>query len=119
ALNRARDQARALVCMSNLRQLSLGLIAYSVVNHGCVVPAYNVPPLPGATTNYTCLGPAQAMDGWASILDRDGFIRANAQSTNSAFYCPQTLDIDAMAQGSTGTSTGKSSGWIQWPMEFP
>lgn len=119
ALTRAREQANAVKCMSNLRQIALGLIAYSVENHGNVVPAYNVPAIAGAATNYICLGPNQAMDGWASILDRDGFVRVSAQSDNSPFYCPETVDIDGMAQGSTGTNGADSRGWIEWPMEFP
>jgi prepilin-type N-terminal cleavage/methylation domain-containing protein/prepilin-type processing-associated H-X9-DG protein len=119
ALTRARDQANSLTCASNLRQICLALIAYSTENHGCVVPSFNLPPLSGSPTNYTSFGFAQAMDGWAAILDRDGFLRTNAESLNSAFCCPDTLDFDAMATGETGTDPGKPRGWIEWPMEFP
>ena len=119
ALTRAKEQANAVVCMSNLQQISLALIAYSTENRGSVLPSFNLPPLPGTTTNYTSFGSAQAMDGWAAILDRDGFLRSSAQSANSAFYCPETSDFDAMANGETGTVPGKASGWIEWPMQFP
>ena len=119
ALTRAKEQANAVVCISNLQQISLALIAYSTENRGSIVPSFNLPSLPGSTTNYTSFGSAQAMDGWAAILDRDGFLRASAQSVNSALFCPQTLDFDAMANGETGTIPAKASGWIEWPMQFP
>jgi prepilin-type N-terminal cleavage/methylation domain-containing protein/prepilin-type processing-associated H-X9-DG protein len=118
-ISRARQQADSIKCMSNLRQIGQALIAYSIDHDGIVVPAYNVPWLPGATTNYTCFGAAQAMDGWAAILDRDGYTREPAQSSNSVFYCPSTSDNDGMAQGPTGTAYQNSRGWIEWPMEFP
>lgn len=118
-LNRAQQQAASIKCMSNLRQIGQALITYSIDHYGVVVPSYNVPWLPGATTNYTCFGAAQAMDGWAAILDRDGYARSPAQSSDSVFYCPSTSDNDGMAQGPTGTAYQNSRGWMEWPMEFP
>src|SRR5690348_2253490 len=42
-LGRARAQANAVKCMSNLRQIAQGLVMYSVANRGYVVPSYNLP----------------------------------------------------------------------------
>ena len=110
ALSRARMEADSLQCQSNLRQISLGLMNYMVSNNGYVVPSFNLPPTsPTATTNYTSIGAAQAMEGWPSILDRDGFVKAPAQdqNTNTVFYCPDTYDIYGMQNGQTTTDPGK------------
>ena len=76
ALARAREQANSIKCMSNLRAIAQGMVNYTTDNKGCVIPSFNLPALPGSTTNYTSIGAAQAMDGWPSILDRDGYVRA-------------------------------------------
>ena len=117
ALNKAREQANSVKCMSNLRQISLGLFAYSAENHGWIIPAFNLPQQPGVTTNYVA-GPNVIMDGWPCILDRDGLVPSLAQDINTAFYCPDTVDINGMANGQTGTYAANPRGWIQWPMEF-
>lgn len=116
ALNKAREQANSIKCMSNLRQISLALVAYTAENKGWIVPSYNLPPQ-GSPTNYVA-GPGTIMDGWPAILDRDGFLRSPAQDQNTAFYCPSTVDINGMANGQTGTYGANSRGWIEWPMTF-
>jgi prepilin-type N-terminal cleavage/methylation domain-containing protein/prepilin-type processing-associated H-X9-DG protein len=117
ALNKAREQANAIKCMSNLRQISIGLIAYTSENKGWIVPSYNLPHVPGSPTAYIA-PPNVIMDGWPSILDRDGFVRGTARDTNTTFYCPNTVDVDGMIAGQTGTYGANSRGWIEWPMEF-
>src|SRR5271155_749727 len=94
ALNRAREQANSVKCMSNIRAIMQGMIDYSTDNQGYIVPSFNLPALPGATTNYTSIGQAQAMDCWASILQRDGYLRSASQdqTVQTAFYCPDTWD---------------------------
>ena len=112
ALNKARQQAYMIKCLSNLRQISEGLFAYSSENRGWVIPSYNLSP-PAVVA-----GPNVIMDGWPAILDRDGFVRAQNLNTDTAFYCPSTVDIDGMAHGQTGTYQANPRGWIEWPMEF-
>jgi prepilin-type N-terminal cleavage/methylation domain-containing protein/prepilin-type processing-associated H-X9-DG protein len=117
ALNKAREQANSIKCMSNLRQISTGLFDYCTENKGWIVPAFNLPQQAGVATNYVA-GANVIMDGWPSILDRDGFVRSAAGDVNTAFYCPNTIDINGMAGGQTGTYAGNPRGWIEWPMEF-
>jgi prepilin-type N-terminal cleavage/methylation domain-containing protein/prepilin-type processing-associated H-X9-DG protein len=117
ALARARAQANAVKCMANLQQISQGLYLYTITNKGYVVPSYNLPFAPGATTNVTG-GPDQPLDGWASILDRDHFVQSKQQNTNSVFFCPDTVDIEGIKDGQTGTDLGKPRGWTDWPMKF-
>jgi prepilin-type N-terminal cleavage/methylation domain-containing protein/prepilin-type processing-associated H-X9-DG protein len=118
ALNKAREQANSIKCMSNLRQISMGLFAYSAENAGYIVPSFNLPPTPGSTTNWVASPNSTIMDGWPCILDRDGFVRSDATSTSTVFYCPDTVDINGMAGGQTGTYAANPRGWIEWPMEF-
>jgi prepilin-type N-terminal cleavage/methylation domain-containing protein/prepilin-type processing-associated H-X9-DG protein len=118
ALSKARGQANSIKCMSNLRQIALGLFAYSAENSGVIVPSFNLPRQPGVATNDVS-GPGVIMDGWPSILDRDGYVRSTSQSATTAFYCPETVDINGMANGQTGTYAANPCGWVEWPMEFP
>src|ERR1700689_4647793 len=63
ALNKAREQANSIKCMSNLRQIAQGLFAYSSENNGWVIPSFNLPQQTGVATNYVS-GPNVIMDGW-------------------------------------------------------
>ncbi|HEY1686862.1 MAG TPA: prepilin-type N-terminal cleavage/methylation domain-containing protein [Tepidisphaeraceae bacterium] len=119
AVNRARAQANAVKCMSNLRTIGQAFINYSSENRGYIVPSFNLPALANSATNYTSIGSAQAMDGWPCILDRDGFLRGAGQaSTSTVFYCPDTFDLYGMQNGQTATNIGKPRGYVEWPMQF-
>jgi prepilin-type processing-associated H-X9-DG protein len=117
SLSRARAQTQAVACRSNLRQIGMGLVLYSGANKDYAVPSYNLPWAPGATTNYTG-GPDQALDGWGPILDRDRFVPTNQRDTNSAFFCPNTVDVEGMKDGQTGDDPDKPRGWTDWPLRF-
>jgi prepilin-type processing-associated H-X9-DG protein len=118
-ISRAQQASRATKCMSNLRVIAQALFNYSTDNRGFVVPAYNLPFAPGAATNFTG-GPQQPMEGWACILDRDGYVRSNAQSESTAFYCPDTFDVPGLETGATGAQVNATPanprGWDEWPM---
>src|ERR1700761_2076139 len=103
ALGRAREQAASVKCMSNLRAIGQALLNYAVDNKGYICPAFNMPIVTPPATNYVSVGAAQAMDGWPSILDRDGYMKSSAhdQATSTAFYCPNTYDIYGMQNGQT------------------
>lgn len=116
-ISRAQAQARAVKCLSNLRQIGMGLVMYSTRNRGNVIPSYNLPPLPGSTTNFKG-GPQQPLDGWACILDRDGLVPSKEQDTNTIFFCPDTVDVEGMKDGQTGNDPAKPRGWTDWPLVF-
>jgi prepilin-type N-terminal cleavage/methylation domain-containing protein/prepilin-type processing-associated H-X9-DG protein len=117
---RAQGHARAVKCMANLRTISQAIVNYTTDNSGYIVPSFNLPRAPGATTNYISIGAAQAMDGWPCILDRDGYLRSTGQDQNAQtiFYCPDTYDIYGMQNGQTLTDPGKPRGYVEWPMTF-
>ncbi len=118
AVNRARAQARAVKCLSNLRQVGMGLVMYNTQNRGYIVPSYNLPSLGAPGSNNFTGGPSQPMDGWACILDRDGLVPTPEQNTNTVFFCPDTYDVEGMKGGQTGTDQGKPRGWTDWPLVF-
>ena len=122
SLARARSAANSVKCLSNLRQIGLALVNYAADHQGRICPSFNLQgPASPVAANYTALGQAQAMDGWPCILDRDGYMRSNAQdraAANTAFYCPDTYDQYGMQYGPTGTNLGNARGYIEWPMMF-
>jgi prepilin-type N-terminal cleavage/methylation domain-containing protein/prepilin-type processing-associated H-X9-DG protein len=120
ALQRARDQATAVKCMSNLRVIGQALLNYTVDNKGYICPAFNMPIVAPGANNYTSIGAAQAMDGWPCILDRDGYIKSAGQdqSVSTVFYCPNTYDVYGMQNGQTLVDPGKPRGYVEWPMVF-
>jgi prepilin-type N-terminal cleavage/methylation domain-containing protein/prepilin-type processing-associated H-X9-DG protein len=115
SLARARAQASALKCQANVREIGLGMVMYTQSNRDFAVPSYNLPWLPGATTNFSG-GANQPLDGWACILDRDRLVRSNQRDKNTTFYCPNTVDVEAIREGGTGADPDKPRGWTDWPM---
>jgi prepilin-type processing-associated H-X9-DG protein len=118
-ISRARAQASSVKCLSNLRQIGLGLVLYVNSNHGYIVPSYNLPSISGPppAVNVTG-GPSQPLDGWACILDRDKLVKGPERDTNTMFYCPDTVDSEGMKDGQTANDPGKPRGWTDWPMVF-
>jgi prepilin-type N-terminal cleavage/methylation domain-containing protein/prepilin-type processing-associated H-X9-DG protein len=127
SLAKARTQADATKCMSNLRQIGSALVMYNTDNRGYIVPAFNLPANPAGTN--TSATSTQAMDGWPAILERDGYLRIGDAGANpsasipeylhTVFFCPNTGDDNAIMLGQTGTDPGGPVGWVDWPMEFP
>jgi prepilin-type processing-associated H-X9-DG protein len=106
-LNGARKRASATQCMSNLRQIGQATVMYSQQNRGWIIPSYTMSGVTGGAT--------VPLEGWAPILDRDGYIKGRAGNENSVFLCPDTLDIEGMKGGQTGSDPGKPKGWMDWP----
>jgi len=71
ALGKARQRANTTRCLSNLRSIGQGLVVYEMQNDNFVVPSYNM------TTPGTAVAQAgDVIDGWPTILDRDGVVPA-------------------------------------------
>src|SRR5579884_939613 len=69
SLGRARERARTTKCLANLHSIGQGLVAYTGLNDGYVVPSFNMP-----TTGAFQANAGEVIDGWAAILDRDGVV---------------------------------------------
>ena len=98
SLNKAREQASALKCLSNLRQIGIAIAQYGNGNRGYIVPAAVKFPGDDPTANY-------ARDNWATILVAGKYLPSPPQqgSTNgntfadssygeSVFRCPSGID---------------------------
>lgn len=103
-ISRARAQANAVKCLSNLRQLGLALVLYNNQNNGYNVPSYN---MKVGTTSAPAAGDTP-LDGWACILDRDRLVSVGEKQNTSVFTCPDAL-LDSNA----------SRGSILWPTTSP
>lgn len=106
SLGKARAQAKAVQCASNLRQIGNALVLYSTQNRGCVLPSYTMTTYDGAN---------DPLEGWASILHRDRLLNGSRENTGSVFVCPEMLDYPGTTSGQTGTDPGKPKGWMEWP----
>src|SRR5690606_13450491 len=84
ALNKARTQAQLTACMSNLRQIGLGLQMYTIDNKG-YLPRFGIG---GATdqqaTYHLYYEPAYGTE-WVGI---GKLYAAKYITTNKVFYCP-------------------------------
>lgn len=99
ALNRAREQARTMACLSNLRQIGMANLMYVNDFNGYVVPAgYR-----------STSGPVTDTETWATLLVNLGYLPDPGTrlptspnvpyppvTTNSVFFCPAgTADYPA------------------------
>lgn len=107
SLAAARNQAKAVACKMNLKNIGLGLVIYQSENNDCVVPSYNM--------KGTNSGPDNPLDGWATILDHYNVISASRTNTNNIYGCPCMVDIDGWKDGQTGTDPEKPKGYMEWP----
>jgi prepilin-type processing-associated H-X9-DG protein len=106
SLGSSRKSARAMVCASNLRGVGQGLVLYNNDHKEAVIPSFNMTGTDGS---------GQVLDGWAPILDRDGYMESSRSAKGNPFYCPDTFDVAGVATGQTGSDPNNAKGWHEWP----
>lgn len=116
ALGRAREQAAAVKCLSNLRQIGVAVVQYGNANRGFLVPgAVRFP------------GDGLDRDNWATILVAQKYLPAPPQPPSttgntfndnsfgdSVFRCPSGLDNRAL----TGTLNTPTTAYDQMGAGF-
>ncbi len=107
-LKTSRAQARAKLCMGNLKNIGVALAGYQSTHKGYVVPSYNM---------VGCYSSTQiTFDGWGPILIMENHLNEGGdKAQNNVFHCPETLDLDGWAGGQTGTDPDKPNGYMPWP----
>ena len=107
ALGSARRTARTTSCAATQRGVGQGLVLYANDHRELVVPSYTMTGITGAGV---------PLEGWVSILDRDGYMSgATRDSRKSPFTCPDTVEINSHATGQTGTDRNAPKGYFDWP----
>lgn len=109
AIGGARKTSKALACAAQLRGQGQGLVLYNNDHKEAVIPSFNMTGTTG--------GAGVPLDGWAPILDRDGYMTGNQVKGGNPFYCPETFDVAGVASGQTGTDPNNPKGWHDWPFE--
>lgn len=108
ALGGARSQAKAKLCMGNLRNSGVAMEVYRADHNDGIVPSYNLDGHYSATQI--------TLDGWGPILIMGDYLKSSCdQPGKSVLYCPETLDLDGWAGGQTGTDPNKPRGYMSWP----
>jgi prepilin-type N-terminal cleavage/methylation domain-containing protein/prepilin-type processing-associated H-X9-DG protein len=105
ALNKAREQANTIKCLSNMRQIGEAQAAYAVDFKGYVVPPGYLAIPPDKSNGYE-------WENYATILVNFGYLQAPgagsitaSPSNNSVFFCPSGLtDIVGTIYSSSGPS---------------
>lgn len=101
----SRRTARATVCGVTQRSIAQGIALYSNDHKELVIPSYTM----------TGLDTTEPLEGWASILDRDGYMAGARETRRGPFVCPETVDIDGLELGQTGSDPQRPKGWMDWP----
>ena len=119
SLGKAKQRAQATRCLANMHGIGQGLIAYQTQNDGLVVPSYNMSGFDITSMTYGGTNPApnNIIDGWAAILDRDGFVPSSGGLTSNVFYCPATVD-DAGMNDTPYYDDTSPLGYFDWPATF-
>jgi prepilin-type processing-associated H-X9-DG protein len=96
SLNRAREQAKTVQCLSNLRQIGQAILMYANNNQGFIVPGsiraqfYDGGSVKTEIENYASL----LVSGRYLKADDDGPLTANRETgAYSVFRCPSGLDV--------------------------
>jgi prepilin-type N-terminal cleavage/methylation domain-containing protein len=82
---RAKDKARKVNCVSNLRQIGVGMTTYSVDNSDRVLPTYEFAPAGSGNFHPLCLSYSNSTDSLKSI----GLVmKTNSTETANIWSCP-------------------------------
>jgi prepilin-type N-terminal cleavage/methylation domain-containing protein/prepilin-type processing-associated H-X9-DG protein len=108
ALASAKEQAKRIICTSNLRQIGVALIVYADDHQDLLVPA-----------EYNTRKGARAEEGWPTILYKNHYIPAETTDgyykvspRSSVFRCPSGLPA---VYSANPTSRGDPEGAKAWP----
>jgi prepilin-type N-terminal cleavage/methylation domain-containing protein/prepilin-type processing-associated H-X9-DG protein len=105
ALGSARRAARSTTCLATQRSIASGFMLYIGDHRERVIPSYT---MSGIDTT-------EPLEGWAPILDRDGYMSGARETRRGPFVCPDTVDVEGVASGQTGADPNNPKGWMDWP----
>lgn len=102
ALNRAREQANTVKCLSNMRQIGQAQAAYAADFQGYVVPPGYI--IPGNTDGYNQENYATILVNFHYLTGAGTATVTSAPSNNSVFFCPNgMIDLVGTIYSANGT----------------
>jgi prepilin-type N-terminal cleavage/methylation domain-containing protein/prepilin-type processing-associated H-X9-DG protein len=109
ALNRAREHAQTIQCLSNLKQIGAAANMYSNEFNSCIIPYdYRDLTQPAGPNGYF------ASDTWATIMVVCNYIpypQNAAEQANTVFKCPSGIDtLIASSNVTNGLPTSRQDG---------
>ncbi|HZZ44617.1 MAG TPA: type II secretion system protein [Tepidisphaeraceae bacterium] len=120
SLNKAREQANTVRCMSNLHQIGVAIQPYAVNNHRYLVPGW----VANAATG------GSGLENYATLLVTGKYLTAVSQGNttddfkvdgsygDSPFRCPNGLDIQHQTGGNADGSLGGPTAAPSDPVNF-
>jgi len=105
----AREKARQASSLSNVRQISMGIVGYMADYDDVMVPAHNCDLPGGGTFSWFCGGNADARLDWPETVSP--YIKSPLSGGSSIFKCPD-LEADYYNQWS-GSPTNSGAKWAQ------
>lgn len=105
----AREAARKTTCLSNLKQIGLGVLMYVQDYDEIMVPAHNCDVPPAPKFSFFCGGNGGARRDWPMVVYP--YIKTGLSGGNSIFHCPD-LEQDYYRQWS-GKPTSSDERWAQ------
>jgi prepilin-type N-terminal cleavage/methylation domain-containing protein/prepilin-type processing-associated H-X9-DG protein len=124
---RAKEQARKIVCVSNLKQVGFAVAMYTADHDDCYPVAWafwgpvNSPPLPTTPNLKTCLNPYIKNDqiwwcpSWSGIYGMNAW--GNPDGGGYDFIVPSTSSFEVIAK--PGDNTAYSEAALNAPTDYP
>ncbi|MBI3852071.1 MAG: prepilin-type N-terminal cleavage/methylation domain-containing protein [Verrucomicrobia bacterium] len=107
ALAKAKEKAKAIKCLSNMRQIGIGYVMYAEDNNNTLVPAA----VAGALPQGTAIIYEPDKTDWPDLVR--SYMGPSASTNPAIFTCPSIIaSADRGAGFGIGLSLGELAGWV-------